>query len=78
MGNAVKAETSVNGKVTDAITTTNTQVVANSPAMAMSSLYNTMANNIAMANINAVYAQQQANIMHQTVTTKLVAELLGK
>lgn len=74
----MKAETSVNSQVTDAIATSNTQVVANSPAMAMSSLYTTMANNIAMANINAVYAQQQANIMHQTVTTKLVAELLGK
>jgi hypothetical protein len=74
----VKAKTNVNATLTDAVTTSNTQVVASSPAMAMATLYNTMANNIAMANMNAVYAQQQANIMHQAVTTKLVAELFDK
>jgi hypothetical protein len=52
-------------------------VVAASPAVAMASLYQTLANNIAMASLNAVYAQQQANIAHQAATAQSVALLLS-
>lgn len=67
----------VNQQITDAITQTNVAVLGMAPAMAMGSLYQTMANSVAMASINAVYAQQQANIMHQAATAKSVEMLLS-
>ncbi|TQV89431.1 RebB family R body protein [Aliikangiella coralliicola] len=69
------AET-VNPQVTDAITQTNVEVVGESPAMAMGSLYQTIGNSVAMAAANAVYAQQQANVTYQTATTMGVKALL--
>jgi len=59
----------VNGQIVDAITMTNTQVLANAPAMAMASLYQTIGNSVAMAAANSVYAQQQANMAFQAATT---------
>lgn len=59
----------VNPQVIDAITITNTQVVAHSPAMAMASLYQSISNSVAMASINSVYAQQQQNMAFQAATT---------
>lgn len=59
----------VNPQVVDAITMSNTQVLAQSPAMAMGSLYQSISNSVAMASINAVYAQQQQNIAFQAATT---------
>ena len=55
--------------VTDAATQTNVSVLAESPAMALGSLYQTIGNSVAMAAANAVYAQQQANVTYQTATT---------
>ena len=63
----------VDPKITDAVTQTNVKVVGESPAMAMASLYVTMANSVAMASMNAVYAQQQANMVHQASTARSVA-----
>ena len=65
----------VNGGVIDAVTIANTKVLAESPAMAMGSLYQTISNSVAMAAANAVYAQQQANIAHQAATTLGVTRL---
>ena len=59
----------VNGAIMDAVAATNTKVLAEAPAMAMGSLYQTISNSVAMAAANAVYAQQQANITYQAATT---------
>ena len=71
------APEAVNGAVIDAIVTTNTKVLAEAPAMAMGSLYQSLANSVAMASINAVNAQQQANVLHQAATARSVAMLLS-
>jgi hypothetical protein len=70
-------QTSVNPIVTDAVTQTNVAVVGAAPAMAMASLYQTLANAIAMASMNAVYAQYQVNMLHQAATAGEVALLLS-
>lgn len=67
----------VNPQITDAVTQTNTGVLGEAPAMAMGSLYQTIANSVAMAAANAVYAQQQANVTYQAATTMGVAKLLS-
>ncbi|EKE84405.1 RebB family R body protein [Idiomarina xiamenensis] len=69
---------SIQGAVVDAVTIANTKVLAEAPAMAMASLYQTISNSVAMAAANAVYAQQQANIVHQAATTLSVAKLLAQ
>lgn len=69
--------TAVNGAVIDAITVTNTKVLAEAPAMAMGSLYQTIGNSVAMAAANAVYAQQQANVTYQAATTLGVTKLFS-
>ncbi len=71
------APTTVNPQVTDAITTTNVKVLGEAPAMAIGSLYQTIANSVAMAAANAVYAQQQANVTYQAATTVAVSKLIG-
>lgn len=65
----------VNGAVVDAITIANTKVLAEAPAMAMGSLYQTIGNSVAMAAANAVYAQQQANVGYQSASTLGVTKL---
>lgn len=67
----------VNPMITDAVTQTNLLVLGTAPAMAMGSLYQTLANSIAMASINAVYAQQQANMSYQAATVQGIAKLLS-
>ena len=61
----------------DALTQTGALVVGLAPGMAMASLYQTLANATATAAMNAVYAQQQAYIVHQAATAKAVAMLLA-
>jgi hypothetical protein len=64
-----KQPTAVNGAIIDAVSATNTKVLAEAPAMAMGSLYQTIGNSVAMAAANAVYAQQQANVTFQASIT---------
>jgi F0F1-type ATP synthase membrane subunit c/vacuolar-type H+-ATPase subunit K len=71
------APTTVNPQVTDAITTTNVKVLGEALAMAIGSLYQTIANSVAMAAANAVYAQQQANVTYQAATTIAVNKLIN-
>ena len=66
---------SVNGSVIDSVTIANTKVLAEAPAMAMGSLYQTIGNSVAMAAANAVYAQQQANVTYQAATTLGITKL---
>ncbi|MDP5135017.1 RebB family R body protein [Rheinheimera baltica] len=67
----------VNGAVVDAVANTNTKVLAEAPAMAMGSLYQTIGNSVAMAAANAVYAQQQANVGYQAASTLGVTKLFA-
>ncbi len=67
----------VNPQVTDAITQTNVTVLGEAPAMALGSLYQTLANSVALASMNAVYTQQQMNMAQQAATTQGVALLLS-
>jgi hypothetical protein len=71
------AEAKVPAMITDAVTQTNVLVVGTAPAMAMGSLYQTLANSVAMASMNAVFAQQQANMAHQAATIQGVALILS-
>ncbi len=71
------AESKVNEQVTDAVTQTNAIVIGAAPAVAMGSLYQTLTNSVAMASFNAVFAQQQAFMMHQAATVQGVALLLS-
>lgn len=68
----------VSPQVTDAVTQSNVKVVAESPAMAMGSVYQTAAHSTGLMFENSVNAQSQANILLQSVTTKCVESLIGK
>lgn len=74
MANPTQPE-QVNGAVVDSVTISNTKVLAEAPAMAMGSLYQTIGNSVAMAAANAVYAQQQANVGYQSASTLGVTKL---
>ncbi len=65
----------VNPQITDAVTQTNVKVLADSPAMAMGSLYQATAQALANAAHNATTAQQNANTVLQATTTQGVALL---
>lgn len=67
----------INRMAADALAQTALMVVGAAPAMAMGSLFITLGASMAMAAANAVYAQQQAFILHQTATLRGVAYLLG-
>ena len=70
--------TTINGRITDAVTQADTMVVSQAPAMAMASLYQNLAQATALAAMNAVYAQQQTNIAFQAATVRAVQTLLGR
>jgi len=69
--------TSVNSQITDAVTQANVKVLADAPAMAMGSLYQTLAQAIGMAAQNATTNQQAANQVSQAVVTRCVESILG-
>ena len=62
--------TSVNSQITDSVTQSNVKVLADSPAMALSNLYQMMVSSLGLSAQNAVMSQQQANIIHQASTTQ--------
>jgi hypothetical protein len=59
----------VNSQITDSITESNTEVLGNSPSIAMANLYQATAQALANAAHNSTVAQQQGNILAQAVTT---------
>ena len=69
--------TSVNSQITDAVTQSNVKVVAEAPAMALGSLYQTIAQAAGLAAQNAAANQQAANQVAQAVATRCVEVLLG-
>ena len=67
--------TTVNPQVTDAVTQANVKVLAESPAMSLSNLYQTISQSLSLSAQNSVTSQQQSNIVHQAATTQGVSLL---
>ena len=63
-------ETALNAQITDAVTQANVKVLADSPAMALSNLYQMISQSLGLSAQNAVMSQQQSNIIHQASTTQ--------
>ena len=61
--------------ITEAVTQTNVKVVAEAPAMAMGTLYQSMAHSTGLMFENSVSAQNQQNIMSQGATTQGVMQI---
>lgn len=66
-----------NTQITDAVTQSNVKVVAEAPAMATASLYQTGSHSIGLLFENATNAQNQLNITAQSVTTQAVMNILS-
>ncbi|QSQ21956.1 RebB family R body protein [Pyxidicoccus parkwayensis] len=69
--------TIVNPSITDAVTQTNVKILGEAPGMAMGSLFQSVAQAMALAAHNATTAQQNANTILQATTTQGVALLYG-
>lgn len=69
------APETVSPVITDAVTQANVKVLAESPAMALSNLYQTISQSLSLSAQNAVTSQQQTNIIHQATTTQGVSLL---
>ena len=67
--------TAVNSQITDAVTQSNVEVVADAPAVAMGSLYQATAQAMGNAAHNSTSAQQQTGVTAQAATTMGVAVL---
>lgn len=66
--------TSVNSQITDAVTQSNVKVIGEAPAMAMGSLYQTMAHSTGLLFENATRAQE-SSLAAQAAITQGVATL---
>ncbi|GGA02157.1 RebB family R body protein [Dyella caseinilytica] len=67
--------TSVNDQITDAVTQSNVKVVGEAPAMALGSIYQSMAHSTGILFQNAVAAQQQQNTLTQAATNQGVMQI---
>ncbi len=65
----------VNPMVTDAVTQSNVKVVAESPAMAISTLYQSTAHSTGILFENSVAAQQQQNMLSQAAANQGVMQI---
>ncbi|MCJ7932673.1 MAG: RebB family R body protein [Chryseobacterium sp.] len=68
----------VNEQITDAVTQSNVKVVAESPAMALSNVYQTAAHSTGIMFENAMNAQNQHNIVTQAATTQGIGQIYSK
>ncbi|MBO9690276.1 MAG: RebB family R body protein [Chryseobacterium sp.] len=68
----------VNEQITDAVTQSNVKVVAESPAMALSNVYQSAAHSTGIMFENAINAQNQHNIVTQAATTQGVTQIYSK
>ncbi|WP_343631658.1 RebB family R body protein [Fluviicola sp.] len=62
--------TAVNSQVTDSVTQTNSKVITDASAMALSSIYQAMAHSTGILFENAVTTQQNMNVIAQAATTQ--------
>lgn len=60
----------VNTQITDSVTQTSVMTLGSSAAVAISRLYQAVANSLAQSIQNAAFAQQQSNVIHQAATTQ--------
>lgn len=67
--------TTVNPMVTDAVTQSNVKVVGEAPAMAMGTLFQTMAHSTGILFENAVSQQQQGNTLAQAAVNQGVMQI---
>jgi len=67
----------VNGAITDSVTQVNTQVVGDTPAIAMGNLMMSTSQALGVAAQNLTMGQQQANIMWQAATVQGINALLN-
>lgn len=67
--------TALNGQITDSVTQTNVSALGNAPAMAMGSLYTTMAHSLGILYQNSTMAQQHAAISSQAATNLGVIQM---
>ena len=67
--------TTVNEQITDAVTSSNVQVVADAPAMALGNVYQSAAHSTGIMFENAVNAQNQQNILAQASTAQGVMQI---
>jgi hypothetical protein len=65
----------VNSQITDAVTQANVKVLGEAPAMAMGSIYQSLADSTGLAFQNAVSAQHQLNALSQAATAQGVMQL---
>ncbi|MDC8099278.1 RebB family R body protein [Chryseobacterium rhizosphaerae] len=70
-----KAGSTVNEQITDAVTQSNVKVVGESPAMALSNVYQTAAHSTGIMFENAVNSQNQQNIVTQAATTQGISQI---
>lgn len=69
--------TSVNDQITDSVTQSNVKVIGEAPAMALSSLYQSLAHAAGIAAENLVTQQQNANSLSLAVVTRCADAVLG-
>jgi hypothetical protein len=67
--------TAVNNQITDAVTQSDVKVVGEAPAMALGSLYQTLAHSTGVLFENAVSAQQQQNTLSQSAANMGVMQI---
>lgn len=67
--------TLVNSQITDAVTQTGVSVLAQAPAMAAGSMYQSASHSISLLYENAVQAQRQSAIASQAATNQGVIQL---
>jgi len=67
--------TPVNGQISDSVTQSSLAVLGNAPAVAMSTVYQSMAHSMGLMFQNSVQAQQQAAISSQAATNQGVIQL---
>ncbi|TDU00907.1 MULTISPECIES: RebB family R body protein [Azorhizobium] len=65
----------VSPQITDAVTQVNVKVVAEAPAVAIGSLYQTASHSTGLMFENAVTAQNNQNILAQAATTQGVMQI---
>ncbi|MEH0076602.1 RebB family R body protein [Pannonibacter sp. Pt2] len=67
--------TTVNPMITDAVTQSNVKVVGESPAVAISTLYQSMVHSTGILFENAVAAQQQQNSLAQAAANQGIMQI---
>lgn len=67
--------TAVNGQITDAVTQSNVKVLGEAPALALSSVYQSLTHSTGIAMENAVAQQQQAAVIAGAALTQCVSSL---